>query len=800
MPGIHLKLALRQLQKNRGFTALNIFGLTIGLTTFLLIVLYVTDERSYDRWNVNADRIVRLNTDVKSNGVVATLANAAPIVAATLRRHYPEVEATARIAHYPDVHFYKDHLAVAEPAVAWADENVFRFFTLPLVEGDPRTALKDKHAVVLTESAAMRYFNSTHVVGRTIENADDKKTMEVTGVMRDFPAQSSFRFDFLISIHDAHILDDNPNFYALYPMSTFVLLRPGADRAAFDARLAGFMRSYAGEYAAMEDENKGAFKISIGETALTDIHLYSHRTDELGVNGSIQYVWIFTAIAVFVLLIAGINFMNLSTARSANRAREVGVRKVLGSLRRQLAGQFLTEALLLTAVATVIAVGLTWLSLPWFNHLTGKELRLSGAVWRWLLPSLLLIIGTMALFSGAYPAFFLSAFRPVQVLKGKLALGGKGSGLRSGLVVLQFSISILLIVGTLVVFRQLSFIRHRDQGYSRDQVLVVKDVDGIPHAEDLQKQLKQLTGVEGVTMTDYLPTGTRRWHNYGQAEGKGMFMQTELWVVDADYIPTMDMRILAGRNFSRDMGTDSAAIIINESAANRFGLTDNPIGRTIHYTYFGRPTDFHIVGIVKDFNYSSVRTLVEPLVLVCRPQDDQAGFAIRIAPGHIPDVLEKVRAKWKAFEPNRAFSYSFMDQDFDAIYRTEQRMGGLIVVLTGLVIFIACLGLFGLAAYAAEQRAKEIGIRKVLGAGVPAIVGLLSRDFARLIAVALCIAVPLSWWMMHRWLQNFAYRTDISVWVFAAAAAIVFSIAALTTVFQSVRAAVVNPVNSLRSE
>jgi putative ABC transport system permease protein len=800
MSSIHLKLALRQLQKNRGFTALNIFGLTIGLTTFLLIVLYVTDERSYDRWNVNADRIVRLNTDVKSNGVVATLANAAPIVAATLRRHYPEVEATARIAHYPDVHFYKDHLAVAEPEVAWADDNVFQFFTLPLVEGDPRTALKDKHSVVLTESAAMRYFNSTHVVGRTIENADDKKTMKVTGVMRDFPAQSSFRFDFLTSIHDTHQLDDNPNFYALYPMSTFVLLRPGTDRAAFDAKLAGFMRSYAGEYAAMEDDNKGEFKISISEMALTDIHLYSHRTDELGVNGSIQYVWIFTAIAVFVLLIAGINFMNLSTARSANRAREVGVRKVLGSLRGQLVGQFLTEALLLTAVATAISVGLTWMSLPWFNQLTGKELRLSGAVWRWLLPSLLLIIGTMTLFSGAYPAFFLSAFRPVQVLKGKLALGGKGSGLRNGLVVLQFSISIFLIVGTLVVFRQLSFIRHRDQGYNRDQVLVVKDVDGIPHAEGLQKQLKQLTGVEGVTMTDYLPTGTRRWHNYGRAEGKGLYMQTQLWIVDADYIPTMDMRILAGRNFSRDMGTDSTAIIINESAANKFGLADNPIGKTIHYEYFGRPTDFRIVGIVKDFNYSSVRTAVEPLALVCRPQDNQAGFAIRIAPGHVPDVLEKVRAEWKAFEPNRAFNYSFMDQDFDAVYRAEQRMGGLIVVLTGLVIFIACLGLFGLAAYAAEQRAKEIGIRKVLGAGVPSIVGLLSRDFARLIAVAICIAVPLSWWMMHRWLENFAYRTDISVWIFVAAAAIVFAIAALTTVFQSVRAAVVNPVNSLRAE
>jgi putative ABC transport system permease protein len=719
-------------------------------------------------------------------------------VAATLRQHYPEVEATTRIARYPDAHFYKDHLAVAEPAVAWADDNVFQFFTLPLVEGDRRTALEDKHSVVLTESAARRYFNSTHVVGRTIENAEDKKTMKVTGVMRDFPAQSSFRFDFLISIHDNHQLDDNPNFFALYPMSTFVLLRPATDRNAFDTKLDGLMRSYAGEYAAMEKDTKGEFKITLSETPLTDIHLHSHRTDELAVNGSIQYVWIFSAIAVFVLLIAGINFMNLSTARSANRAREVGVRKVLGSLRRQLVSQFLTEALLLTMAATIIAVALTWLSLPWFNDLTGKELRLSNAPW--LLPFLFLIVIAMSLFAGAYPAFFLSAFKPVQVLKGKLASGGKGSGLRSGLVILQFSISIFLIVGTLVVFRQLNFIQHRDQGYSRDQMLVISDYDGMPHAEDLKKALSQLTGVTGVTMTDYLPTGTRRWHNYGQAESKGLYMQTELWIVDADYIPTMDMRIVAGRNFSREMGTDSTAIIINESAATKFGLADNPIGKTIHYQYFGRPTDFRIVGVVKDFNYSSVRTPVEPLVMVCRPQDNQAGFAIRIAPGHVPDVLQKVRAEWKAFEPNRAFNYSFMDQDFDAVYRTEQRMGGLIGVLTGLVIFIACLGLLGLAAYAAEQRAKEIGIRKVLGAGVPSIVGLLSRDFARLIAVALCIAVPLSWWMMHRWLENFAYRTDISVWIFVAAAGIVFAIAGLTTVFQSVKAAVVNPVTSLRSE
>jgi len=799
MSSIHLKLALRQLQKNKTFTTLNISGLAIGLTTFLLIVLYVTDELSYDRWHPNANRIVRLNTDIKSNGMVSTLANAAPIVAATLRQHYPEVEATTRIARCPDAHFYKDHLAIAEPDVAWADDNVFQFFGMPLIEGDPHTALKDRHSIVLTESAAKRYFNNTHVIGRTIENAEDNKPLKITGVMRDVPKQSSWQFDFLISIHAISQLDDNPNFFAIYPMSTFVLLRPTTNRAAFDTKLASLMRNYAKDYAGMESDTKGEFKISLTETPLTDIHLYSHRTDELGVNGSIQYVWIFSAIAVFVLLIAGINFMNLSTARSANRAREVGVRKVLGSLRSQLVSQFLMEALLLTTAATIIAVALTWLSLPWFNHLTGKELHLSGS--SWLLPSLSLIIIAMSLFSGAYPAFFLSAFKPVHVLKGKLALGGKGSGLRSGLVVLQFSISIFLIVGTLVVFRQLNFIQHRDQGYSRDQVLVVKDVDGIPHAEDLKKALTQLTGVAGVTMTDYLPTGARRWHNYGQAEGKGLYLQTELWIVDADYIPTMDMRIVTGRNFSPTMGTDSTAIIINESAAQKFGIAGDPLGKTIHYAaYIDGPRDFHIVGVVKDFNFSSVRTDIGPLVLVCRPQDNEAGFAIRIAPGHIPDVLEKVRTEWKTFEPTRAFNYSFMDQDFDAVYRSEQHMGGLIVVLTALVIFIACLGLFGLAAYAAEQRTKEIGIRKVLGAGVPSIISLLSRDFARLITIALCIAVPLSWWMMHRWLDNFAYRTNITVWIFAAAAAIVFAIAALTTLLQSIKAAVANPVDSLRSE
>ncbi|HEY6902012.1 MAG TPA: FtsX-like permease family protein, partial [Puia sp.] len=434
----------------------------------------------------------------------------------------------------------------------------------------------------LTESTALRYFHTTHAIGRTIGNVDDSSLMNVTGVMRDFPAQSSFRFDFLVSIHAAHELDKNSNFYSIYPMSTFVRLRPGTDHAAFDKKLAGIMRKFTKDYAEFEDGTRGAFRIVISSTPLTDVHLYSHRTDELGTNGDIQYVRIFSVIAVFVLLIAGINFMNLSTARSANRAREVGVRKVLGSLRSQLIGQFLSEALLLTVAATLIAIGLTWLSLPWFNNLTGKELILSAAVWRWLLPSLFIIIAAVTLFSGAYPAFFLSTFRPVQVLKGKLALGGKGSGLRSALVVLQFSISIFLIVGTLVVFRQLNYIQHRDPGYSRDQVLIIKDIGGAAHPETMQKEFQKIPGVLGVTLSDYLPTSAHRWHNYGQIEGKEMYMQNETWIVDDQYIPTMAMHIVNGRNFSGDRGTDSAAIILNESAARMFGIADDPIGKSIH--------------------------------------------------------------------------------------------------------------------------------------------------------------------------------------------------------------------------
>jgi putative ABC transport system permease protein len=464
--------------------------------------------------------------------------------------------------------------------------------------------------------------------------------------------------------------------------------------------------------------------------------------------------------------------------------------------------QFLTESLLLTAAAAILALGLTALLLPWFNNLAGQHMALNTATLRWLLPAMAAITLVFGLFSGAYPAFFLSAFRPVQVLKGKLALGGKGSGLRNVLVVGQFTISIFLIVGALVVYRQLHFIQHRDPGYSRSQVLVLKDLGGIPNPDVLKQRILTIPGVAAASRTDFLPTGGQRWHNWGtvQSGEQKYSVQTELWLVDRDYIPTMDMHLVTGRNFSPDYATDTNGIVINEAAARMFGIAGDPLNKIIRYPgYLHGPADFTVIGVVKDFNYSSIRTAVQPLVLVDRPADIPPGLVVRIRAGHVPDVLAQIKAQVAAYAPEKPFEYSFMDDDFDAVYASEQRMGIVVTILTALAIVIACLGLFGLAAYAAEQRAREIGIRKILGAGIPSILALLSKDFARLLVLAMAIATPVAGWAMYRWLENFAYRTSIPIWLFAAAAGITLLAAAATTLFQSLKAATANPVETLRS-
>jgi putative ABC transport system permease protein len=804
MRRVNLLLAIRQLKKTRGFTLLNIFSLTLGLTTFLLIVCYVADELSYDRFNANADRICRLNTDILSGGTLTSMADAAPPIAPTLLRNYPEVEQAARMLTLDNAMlFRKGQSVIKETRIVQCDPSIFSIFTLPMIQGNPATALTTPHTVVLTGSMAKKYFGTTAAVGRILRSVNDTFPLTVGGVIRDMPAQACFHYDFFITMQGDGMQTD-PGWYSIFPMSTFVLLKPGTDFQSFNKKLAGFYRQFVPDYVEMEGDSKGTWYTRLSATPLTDIHLRSSRTDELARNGNIQYVYIFSAIALFVLLIAAINFMNLSTARSANRAREVGVRKVLGSLRSALIGQFLTESLLITLAAGILALGLAALVLPRFNNLADKHIAFNAHTLAWVLPMIAAAVLVVGLLAGAYPALFLSAFKPVQVLKGKLATGFKGAGLRSTLVVFQFSISLFLIVGTLVVYRQLSYIRNKDLGFDRSRVLVMNGIDALANPTTFQKEVQQLPGVTGATISGYLPTNDKRWHNGGSGPANGTGNNggwTQCWKIDDAYLPTLGMQLVAGRNFSRDYGTDTGAVIINEAAAKLFAIDKDPLNKTVTLAWWQTNNrKMKVIGVVRNFNFSSLRDNIQPLVFVNSLDEDAVLMAIRAKTDNWPALLAQLKQKWTGMVPSRAFEYSFMDSDFDGLYRAEQRMGQLSILFSTLAILIACLGLFGLAAYAAEQRTSEIGIRKILGASVPDIVGLLSRDFGRLIVLSILIATPLAWLGTEKWLQNFAYRTTISPWLFILAACIVILIAAATTIVQSIRAALANPVKSLKTE
>jgi putative ABC transport system permease protein len=800
MRRLQFLLAIRQLQRAKGFTALNILGLTLGLATFLLIVLFVRDELSYDRWNVKADRICRINTDLRAGGKLTHFADAAPPVAPTLVHKFPEVEKVARLLPVQGgLRFAKGNTEVQETRVVMCDPEILSIFTLSFVDGNPATALQRPNSIVITETTAKKYFGTIRAAGRTLRDIDDTVSVTIDGVIRDLPAQSSFHYDVFFSMR-GNGMEKDPGFYSIFPMSTFVLLKPGADRALFDKKLGDLMRDYVPEYAAIEKDNAGEYYLTLGETPLTDIHLRSDRTDELSPNGNIQYVYIFSAIAVFVLLLAAINFMNLSTARSANRAREVGVRKVLGSQRGALVAQFLTESLIVTLIATLLAFGLAIAVLPWFNQLADKHLAFDAHTLGWMLPFTAPVILVVGLLAGLYPAFFLSAFRPVEVLKGRLASGFRGAAMRSLLVIFQFTVSLFLIIGTLTIYRQLHYIQSKDLGFDRDRVLIIKGMNSLTNPAVLEKEVLQLPGIADATLTGFLPTNDKRWHNSGSAAGTGDGGWCQLWKGDIGYVPTLGLDIVAGRNFSPAFGTDSSGIIINEAAEKLFGIGGDALNKNISFAWYGRQRTFHCIGVVKDFHFSSLRENIEPLALIMDVDEDANLLAVRAKTDDLPSLLARLKDRWTALMPNRAFEYSFMDADFNALYRTEQRMGRISILFSALAIAIACLGLFALAAYAAERRVKEISIRKVLGASIPNILTLLSANFLKLILISMLIAAPLAWIALRAWLDNFAYRTTISPWLFVLGGVIVILIALCTTLYQSLRAAISNPVDSLRNE
>jgi len=803
----YIKTAIRSLRKNKGFTAINVLGLALGLASCLLIIFYVFDELNYDKYNTKADRIYRINEDISFGGNSNSYAVTPAPMAAALKNDFPEVEQVVRFRSRGELQVKKGNQDIQENAVVYADPAIFKVFTLPMIDGDPATALNDTHSIVITEKTAQKYFNRTNVVGQVL-TINDTALYKITGVIKNIPKQSHFDFDFFISMASTWQGKDDSWFSSNF--NTYVLLRPGTDFNKFQAKIPAFFQRQAGPqmqsilHLTFAKFEQGGNYFRINFTPLTKIHLYSSREAELGMNGNIEFIYMFSAIALFILLIACVNFMNLSTARSANRAREVGVRKVLGSPRKYLIAQFLTESIIVTLIGAIIAFFAAWALLPLFNQMSGKDLTITVQTIVWIVPlmiGLVLIIGALA---GSYPALFLSGFKPIEVLKGKLASGFKGGMLRNFLVVFQFSISIFLIIGTLVIYNQLKYIQNKDLGYNRNQVFTVWNVNVLGNnAKAFKQEVKQLTGVQNATITGALPN-TGYWNSSaffkGPVADQKSSVLSQAWVVDEDYITTLGMKMQSGRNFSKDMLTDSTAVIINESAEKKLGFK-NPINQLVYYPQDNKAMvlkAYHIIGVMKDFNFQSLRSNVSPLILFMG--DDEGGISIRANAANIPALLNQIKSKWTAFSPNQQFTYTFMDQDFDAIYRTEQRTGTIFVSFTSLAIIIACLGLFGLAAYAAEQRTKEIGIRKVLGANMSTIVQMLSKDFIKLVVIAIIIASPLAWWAMNKWLQDFAYRIHIQWWVLAIAGSGAILIAFITISFQSIKAALTDPVKSLRSE
>ncbi len=803
----YFKTALRNLMKSKFYSSINIIGLAVGIATCLLILLYVTDELSYDSYNVNADRIYRVNNEIKFGDNHFDLAVAPAMLGPTMVKEFPQVKQYTRIRWYGSFLVRKGNENIREDRVAYGDSTLFNVFTLPMIDGDPKRALKDPHSLVITESMAKKYFNATDVVGKNLL-INDTGNYKITGVIKDIPKQSHFNFDFFV---DASENPDSRNDNWLSEnWNTYILLKKNAGVTTLERELNKMMDRYVGP------ELQGVTNMSLAQfhktggyirgslTPLTDIHLHSNKTGELDANGNIQYVYIFSAIALFILLIACVNFMNLSTARSSNRAKEVGVRKVLGSLRKNLVQQFLSESVLLSFISLVFAVLIAWLLLPYFNLLSGKSILSNSLFQPSMLLKLVWLMLAVGLLAGSYPAFYLSAFQPIDVLKGKLSAGFKKSWLRNGLVIFQFFISIILIIGTVVIYNQLNYIRTKDIGFNRDQVLVINNTNALgDQAATFRNELLQIGGVQNATMTGFLPTDFNRSNDAfftSPALDPKSAISMQIWNVDENYIPTLDMKVLQGRNFSRQFPTDSTAIIINEAAANFLGGKDllNKKVYQIKDIKTKQLDAYHIVGVVKNFNFSSLRDVITPLAL--RFRSNNSNISVRIDAAQVAPLITLIKNKWKAMAPEQPFTYVFMDDQFNKLYATEQKTGQIIITFALLAILIASLGLFGLVTYAAEQRTKEIGIRKVLGAHVSHIVLMVVRDFLKLVIIAAVIAFPVAWWGMNKWLQDFAYRVGISWWIFFAAGLLAVLIALATISFQAIKAAVANPVKSLRTE
>jgi len=802
----YLKIACRNLLKKKVYSLINILGLGIGMACCVMIFMFVQDELSFDNYHEKSNRIYRVIHGDTSNGLAENadistywVWGNAPLGPA-MEAEFPEIDKIVQFSGRSDLLLSYGETTQQEDGVFFMDSTVFDVFSWELLEGNPKTALIAPFSIVLTQSTAKKYFGEDDPLGKTLKGSvsagrADAGDYTVTGVMKDVPGNSHFKFNALLSLttfkqYREEIFDS----WGYADFYTYLLVNKGFDPAAFEQKIPIFLeKNYP------EQENSYTVKIE----SLKDVYLRSTAQRQPGETGSLSNIYVFSMIGLFILIIAMINFMNLSTARSMERAKEVGIRKSIGADRRSLILQFLGESFIIVFLAALVALLFVSISIPMMNDITGKDFDLAQFVNWQTVPfffGIMLIVGLLA---GSYPAFVLSSFQPVMILKGINKTSLKGVFLRKGLVVFQFSLSIALIAGTMIVYSQMGHLLDKEMGFDKEQMLVLdynydEDVNRVSSA--LKTEMENLPAVSSAAFSRSVPGSY--FPNAGtMIEGPDGEMKQDgqaIFQVGMDFITHFNLELVAGRSYSRDYPSDSSsALVINEAAARQYGFVNPADAVGKKFAQWGREGE--VIGVVKDFNYISLHRTIEPLTLPFEPYASRY-LSLKVTGEDLPGTIAKVEAIWKKLAPQRPFLYSFLDEDFNTQYQSDFQFRKIFTTFSILAILIACLGLLGLATYTAEQRTKEIGIRKVLGADIGSIVGLLSKDFVKLVLIAIVVATPLSWFAMNKWLEGFAYQVPVHWWIFAVAGLLAIVVALITISFQSIKAALMNPVNSLKSE
>jgi putative ABC transport system permease protein len=794
------KIAIRNILKDKVYSAINILGLTIGITCSLFLLLYILDELSYDRYHANADNIYRIVSDIKEPDNAFVWAVAQIPLADELRDNYPEVKNAVRFFGTPRTLYKQGDVQFYEGDFFLADSTVFDMFSYEFINGDPATALDNPFSMVLTETVAIKYFGSAEkALNQSLQNQQNED-FKITAVLKDVPLNSHFRFDALMSRNTRPGFQGSWGNFGVY---TYIQLPEGYDLAKMYASLEKVIKEKVNPIF-----DQFYIRIKYEMQKITDIHLHSKIQDEAEAGGDISYIYIFGAVAGFMIIIACINYMNLATARSANRSKEVGIRKVMGSQRRQLIIQFITESVVIALISLVVSLILIYAFLPFFNDLANKALPFSYVLQKPVILSLVGLVLFVGVVGGSYPAFYLSGFNPVSVLKGKLSTRGGTVIFRKALVIFQFGISIFMLISTLIVFDQLQFLRNKDLGFKKERLvrlaLIGQELQG--KGPVLVERLRQSPDVSSIGLSNSSP---------GQGIGKNLIKVenndgtlsdrgVDFYSADFDFVKTMGMTIVEGRDFSRDVISDTTyAVLVNESMVKRMSW-ENPIGKRFVFDDNDPATtndvEKRVVGVVKDYHQNSLYDAIEPLMIVLNKNLNYV--FVRTAEGDVRQSLASIEKAWKEVFPNHPFEYNFLDQDFNSQYKADEKRSQIFTAFSGLTIVIACLGLLGLAAFTTEQRTKEIGVRKVIGASVNSLVFLVSREFFILVGVGTLLAFPAAWYVTNNWLQNFAYRIELTgEWsTFIISAVLAFIITFGTVGFHVIRAASANPVKSLRDE